>query len=74
MKWSSSFLGGGEAEQRGCLGGGHGLKVGLEVHEETQKGPLSELFPDGGLDGFTGVVQLIAARIVPAKRAWQGLL
>ncbi|CAL1161154.1 unnamed protein product [Cladocopium goreaui] len=26
--------------------------------EETQKGPLRELFPDGG-EGFTGVVQLI---------------
>eukprot|EP00434_Breviolum_minutum_P024149 symbB.v1.2.021318.t3/scaffold1837.1/size99322/6 len=27
--------------------------------EETQRGPLRELFPDGGMDGFTGVVQLI---------------
>lgn len=27
--------------------------------EETQKGPLRELFPDGGMEGFTGVVQLI---------------
>eukprot|EP00435_Cladocopium_sp_Y103_P062194 s387_g23.t2 len=27
--------------------------------EETQKGPLRELFPDGGNEGFTGVVQLI---------------
>lgn len=41
----------------------------LEPREETQKGPLRELFPDGGLDGFTGVVQLIDAWIVGASSA-----
>ena len=31
----------------------------IHLHQETQRGPLRELFPDGGMDGFTGVVQLI---------------
>jgi hypothetical protein len=37
-----------------------GPLVPFHAIQETQKGPLRELFPDGG-EGFTGVVQLIVA-------------
>lgn len=36
------------------------FRFGPDSSQETQKGPLKELFPEKNNEGFTGVVQLIA--------------
>lgn len=49
-----------------------GPLVPFHAIQETQKGPLRELFPDGG-EGFTGVVQLIVAWRTrkPLETSWK---
>lgn len=36
---------------------------GKGPRQESQKGTLKQLFPEAGAEGFTGVVQLIEARL-----------